>query len=150
MSEQRKAGLWPWLVIVIGVSFLAISGWSVYRAVTGGSRVTDPAYYSHGLKYNRTRIEERAAEALGWQLSTAMTADRLLVRLASAGAGPVSGCRGELLIFTGAKRLTLALTEKEAGLYSVELPVSLTGSLTGDLTLQRDGARLSRRLLINL
>lgn len=152
MPEQNKkrAGVWPWLVVIIGLSFLTITGWSIYRAIIGTSRVTDPAYYSHGLKYNQTKIEERAAESMGWSLSSALDGDRLLFTLETESADPVTGCRGELQIFSLDNRLSLALQEEEVGLYYAEIPEHLTGSLTGDLLLQRDGARLSRRLLINL
>jgi len=149
-KSDKKAGAWPWLVVIIGLSFLAITGWSIYRAIIGTSRVTDPAYYSHGLKYNQSEIEERAAESMGWRLSSVLKGERLLFTLETESAAPVSGCRGELLIFNRDNRFSVTLREGKAGLYSAVLPKNLTGSLTGDLVLQRDGARLSRRLLINL
>jgi hypothetical protein len=151
MSETRKkAGAWPLLVVVIGVSFLGVTGWSIYRAATGTSRITDPEYFSHGLKYNQTRIEERAAESLGWRLTSDLDEGRLLFTLQTEDAEPVSGCRGEVLIFDRDNRLSLPVHEEKAGYYYAELPAELSGSLTGDLLLQRDGARISRRLLINL
>jgi len=151
MSEIKKqVGGWPWLVVFIGLSFLTITGWSIYRASIGTSRVTDPAYYSHGLKYNQSTIEEKTAESMGWQLTSAIKGDRLIFTLETGGAKPVAGCKGELLIFNGDNRLSLALREEKAGLYYAVLPERLTGSLTGDLLLQRGGARLNRRLLINL
>jgi hypothetical protein len=151
MSESgKKVGVWPLLVVVIGVSFLGVTGWSIYRAAIGGSRITDPGYYSHGLRYNQTRIEERAAESMGWRLTSDIDEGRLFFTLQTEEAEPVSGCRGEVLIFDRDDRMSLPLREERAGYYTVDIPEKLTGSLTGDLLLQRDGARLSRRLLINL
>jgi len=149
-SEHKKVGKWPWLLIAVGGAFMVMTGWAVHRAALGTSPVTDPAYYSHGLKYNQSRIEARAAETLGWRVSSSLEDRKMTITLQAEDHKPVSGCLGELVIFNSEKRLSLALRENILGSYTVNIPGNLTGSLTGDLLLQRDGARINRRLLINL
>lgn len=34
MGKARSANLWPGLVVLLGVSFLVLTGWSVYRSAT--------------------------------------------------------------------------------------------------------------------
>jgi len=149
-EEQNKIGMWPYLLIFIGISFLGLSTWAIFLAAQGTSPVTDPAYYSHGLRYNQSRIEARAAEAMGWRVSSSIDDRKMTIALRTEDHEPVSGCFGEIILFNSEKRLSVSLQEESRGSYTAEIPGELSGSLTGDLLLQRDGARINRRLLINL
>jgi hypothetical protein len=156
MSEiaTRKTGPWPLLVGAIGVAFLAVTFWSIQQARERLSPVTDPEYYSHGLRYNQTSLEARAAVCGGWAMRSGLAGRRLTIVMENGQRQPVTGCRGELVIYDGShqasRRLELAVTETTAGSYRIDLPVDLAGSLTGDLSLRRDGVRFNRRLLISL
>jgi hypothetical protein len=150
MTEAKKTNIYPPMIILMIGGFLIFSGWSAFRAAEFGSKVTDPDYYSKGLKYNRTRIEAQAAEAMGWRVSSSLDKHRLTVTLNTDDHHPVSGCLGEVVVFNNEKRFSLPLQESSPGDYTAEIPADLAGSLTGDLLLQRDGARINRRLLINL
>ncbi len=152
---NRRTGAWPLLIITIGLAFIGVTAWSIIQAHEKVSPVTDPAYYSHGLRYNQTTLEERAAESGGWVMRTELTGRHLNIMLENKVHRAVAGCRGELVLYENsatqtARRLELSVREEEAGVYHLELPAELTGSLTGDLSLHRDGARFNRRLLINL
>ena len=138
------------MIMLLVSGFLIFSAWSAFQAAGFGSKVTDPDYYSKGLKYNQTRIEAQAAEAMGWRVSSSLVEHKLTVTLNTDDAEPVSGCLGEVVIFNNEKRLALSLQESSPGKYIADIPADLAGSLTGDLLLQRDGARINRRLLINL
>ena len=149
-TPQNKIGKWPWLIVLIGVLFLALTSWAIVMAARGTSPVTDPAYYSHGLRYNQSRIEALAAESMNWRVNSSLTENKLTIALKDGDQQPVPGCRGEIIVYSNDERLVLALREGSYGSYSVEIPGELSGNFTGDLLLQKDGARINRRLLINL
>ena len=150
MTKTKKKNIYPPMILLLIGGFLLFSAWSAFQAAEFGSTVTDADYYSKGLKYNQTRIEAKAAEAMGWRVSSSLEKHKLTVTLNTDDHQPVSGCLGEVVIFNSEKRFSLPLQESSLGDYTAEIPADLTGSLTGDLLLQRDGARINRRLLINL
>ena len=142
----------PWLIALLGSGFIALSAWSFYRAAHDTSAVTDTDYYSHGLRYNQTLLEQRAADSLGWQIAVNYAGDRLLVTLSDGGRQPVSGARGTLTLFRAEfpRPQQLLLQEGAAGRYQALLPAELTGELTAEVAFERAGARLQRRLLLAL
>lgn len=151
----RKTGAWPLLVGAIGLAFLGVSGWSIQQAREKVSPITDVNYYSHGLRYNQTSLEVKAAESAGWAMHSELSGRRLTIVLENGLRQPVTDCRGQLIIYDGggnqaSRRLVLAVSEAPPGSYNIALPHGLTGGLTGDLSLHRDGAVFNRRLLINL
>lgn len=142
----------PWLIVLLGIGFAAFTAWSFYRAAHGTSAVTDPDYYSHGLRYNQTLLEQRAADSLGWQVAIDLVGDRLLANLNDSGQQPISGARGMLTVFRSdlPQPLQLNLQESAPGRYQATLPAHLTGELTAAIAFERAGARLQRRLLLAL
>lgn len=155
-ATTRKTNLWPLLVIAIGAAFLAVTGWSIQQARQKLSPVTDRDYYRHGLRYNQTTLERKAAESAGWAMQSQLAGRRLTIAMANGDRQPVTGCTGQLIIYDGgsdqqaSRRLALPVSETPAGSYRIDLPADLKGSLTGDLSLHRAGAVFNRRLLINL
>jgi len=149
MSRLRH---FPWLIVVLGAGFTALSAWSFYRAALGTSAVTDADYYSHGLRYNQTLLERRAADSQGWQVTVAYAGDHLLVTLNDGGRQPVSGARGTLTLFRAElpRPQQLLLQEGTPGRYQALLPAGLSGELTAEVAFERAGARLQRRLLLAL
>jgi hypothetical protein len=152
---SHKPNRWPLLIITIGIAFIGVTAWSIIQAHEKVSPITDPAYYSHGLRYNQTTLEERAAESSGWLMHTELAGRQLNIRLENGEHRAVTGCRGELVLYENtdshpARRLQLPVREKEEGVYLLELPAELTGTLTADLSLHREGASFNRRLLLNL
>ena len=153
--SPKKTNPWPLLIVTIGLAFITVTAWSLIQAHEKASPITDPAYYSHGLRYNQTTLEKRAAESSGWEMGTELAGRRLKITLENGEHRAVSGCRGELVLYDTAangssQRLALPVREEGKGVYNLDLPPELQGSLTGDLSLQRDGARFNHRLLINL
>lgn len=149
---MRRTSSPPWLIILIGIGFLALSAWSIRAAARGASAVTDADYYSHGLRYNQTLLEQRAADSLGWQLTFAHGGGELQVTLSDARQLPISGAKGVLTIFRSdlAQPQRLLLHEASAGSYRVTPPVGLGGEVTAQVDFELDGARLQRRLLVVL
>jgi nitrogen fixation protein FixH len=140
------------MIIGLILFFLLLTGWSVYRAATGVSKVTNPRYYSHGLRYNDTLIEQEAAEGLGWQAVISLAKGRMEVRLTDRDGRPVPDARAEVALYrTEAKgdRL-LHLSEESPGFYAAALPEEISGRLSARLQINRMGAGLSRTLLLNL
>lgn len=148
MHATRNSNRWPQLIVALGLLFMAFSAWAAYRATTRVSKVTDREYYSHGLKYNQSLVEQRAAETMGWALAATVSGDRLEVRLSDRSGRPVTGCQGEASLLSDIIRLPLV--EDAPGLYSAPLKPDLQGEIAARLELNRDGARISRRLLLNL
>ena len=142
----------PWLLILIGCGFLALTAWSVYQAKQGTSDVTDRDYYSHGLRYNETLLERKAAESLGWSTQTVLQGHRITVLLMDAGKRPVTQARGKLTMMApgGLDLKEYLLEEHSAGRYSAELPAELKGEHSLALVFERAGARLNKRILLTL
>jgi nitrogen fixation protein FixH len=152
MNDAARSTHWPKVIIGLILFFLLLTGWSVYRAAKGVSEVTNPRYYSHGLKYNDTLIEQEAAAGLGWQVGIRLADGRVEVRLTDRDGRPVVQAQAEVALYrTQAKEHRLLhLAEESAGLYAAALPEGLSGSLSARLQITRLGAGLSRSLLLNL
>ena len=63
MNQNTENSRWPAFIILLVLTFVVFSWWSLQRAASGVSAVSDPNYYSHGLKYNSTNIEIQTAQA---------------------------------------------------------------------------------------
>lgn len=137
------------LVPVLLCSFLAFSSWAAYQAATRVSEISDRDYYSKGLKYNNTLLEKRAAGVLGWQLHSTLEDDDLVQYLKDRDGEPVSGARGTLSLQYQDNLLVLPLQETAPGIYRARLP-QLTGEHPIRADFERDGARISRRLLLTI
>lgn len=151
MTASLLHGFWPRLLFLLALLFVGITGWSIYRATTRVSAVTDAGYYSHGLKYNHTRVEQQAAESLGWTLSTALEDRRLQVRLHDRDGNAVAGASGDVTLYAvrSGNPTILPLVELAPGHYTTRLPAELRGEITARLQLVRDGAQLHRSLMFN-
>ncbi len=140
------------LILMLLLSFLVFSVWSARQASTRGSQVSDLNYYSKGLKYNNTRIEERAAASRGWQLETEIQNRILNFRLSDATGQPIRQAIGELTLFLKKENRVLHLqpTESQPGIYQLKLPDAISGSLQARIEFEQQGARINRQLLVNL
>lgn len=142
----------PWLIVCLVAVFLAMTAWSLYRAVQGSSAVTDADYYSHGLRYNQTMLEQKAAATQGWEAVPSLKGRLVTVELRDQERRAVAGARGELTLLDpvhpGTRRL--ALHEDKPGIYRAEVPVDLQGEQSVELSFQCNGARMTRRLLLSL
>lgn len=142
----------PWLIILLGIGFLALTGWSIYLAARGASAVTDADYYSHGLRYNQTLLEQKAAVSLGWDAAPEIHDRRVTIQLRDRDQRGVAGAHGTLAILKSGKPQDriLAFTEIGPGIYQAEFPAGTQGEQPVEVTFQRDGASLSKRLLFSL
>lgn len=150
-----KKNIWPLLLAIIGISFLAITGWSLFRAASGVSSVTDPGYYSHGLKYNATSIEIQAAASRGWTITPVLTHTSLKIHLTDASGSGITDGTGSIAFLdhsslASSATRSLAFTELKDGWYTMELPKNLPLSLTADIILSTDQATIQRRMLLNI
>jgi len=151
MPKPLPANRWPQLLLLVGVLFFCLTGWSVYRSVRGVSAVTDSHYYSHGLRYNASRIEKEAAEKLGWQVSIRLQDGYLISELTGPEGQPLRGVSAWLSVpGRGQKGSRLQLSESAAGRYGTMLPTELHGEVPALLTLSSGDTTLSRSLLLNL
>lgn len=148
---KRKSPYVLFILLLIG-AFVLFSLWSARQAATRGSQISDLNYYSKGLKYNNTRVEERAAASRGWQLETAINEHSLHFRLSDNKGLPISQANGELTLFLSEEQRVLRLQTSEAqpGLYLLKLPREISGSLQARIEFEQLGARVSRQLLVNL
>ena len=141
----------PWLIALLGSGFIALSAWSFYRAAHGTSAVTDADYYSHGLRYNQTQLEQNAASALGWDASVQLDGRQLRVVLTDSRQQPVTTARGTLtLLGSAGETLRLPLAEENGGIYYGIIPPGLRGELAAQIDFEHAGGRLSKRLLLAL
>lgn len=151
MPETPATNRWPCLLLILGLFFFAVTGWSVYRSVIGVSAVTDHHYYSHGLRYNDSLIEQKAAESLGWQVAVSLQNGHLASQWTGKDGQPVVGGEARLIVSAkGRATIALHLEEETSGRYGTSLPDGLRGEIQALLTLNHAGATLRRPLLLNL
>ena len=143
---------YPLLILLLLGSFLCFSVWSAMRAANLGPQVADADYYSKGLKYSSTLVEKRAAIVLGWTVSTQLAGRTLKFHLSDKQGQPVRAAKGTLLLYLpeSASSIRFPLQEIDTGVYQLHLTANMTGEKTARLEFERDGARLSRQLLLNL
>ena len=106
---------WVLLLIVIFAGFTALSAWSFFRAARGASPVTDRSYYSHGLRFNQTLLEQKAAGTLGWQVEATLHGRQLQLLLTDQSRQPVSAARTSATVTGGAQSEPLHLPRNRHG-----------------------------------
>jgi nitrogen fixation protein FixH len=143
---------WPLLIIILIAGFLALTAWSFFRAARGASAVTDSDYYRHGLRFEQTLLEQKAASSLGWAMQTALDNRQLRVQLQDRRQQPVTAAHAELImpVDRHGEPLRLPLREEPAGVYCVQLPATWHGEQIIRIDFERDGAHLSKQLILSL
>lgn len=151
MKSAPAKTLWPYIVIGLILVFLGLTFWSVRQATQGVSGVTNDKYYSHGLRYNETQLEQEAAAAMGWSMETELVARRLDIRILDSSGGDVDNITCSLELFPGkGAPIRQALPRQPGGRFTFDIPAQLQGQITIRLQANREGASLSRTLLVNL
>ncbi len=151
-DSKKKKNIYPALILLLLGSFLLFSSWSAFQAAGLGSRVTDTAYYSKGLKYNTSQVEKRAAEVLGWNVETRLDGQIIEFLLTDSRGDTVDDATGSLYLAIpgAAENVRIPLDEIASGHYRVHLNDHINGTIQARLELERQGARLNRQLLLNL
>ncbi len=150
MSINRTTNHWPAFLVALVLAFAAFSWWSLERAASGVSPVTDPNYYRHGLKYNSTSLELQSAQTLGWTVRPKLQGRILTVQVDDADQTGIPGCQGAITLHTETATPPLALSDAGHGLYTATIPANLPLTLEASLTLTKAQATVQRRLLISL
>lgn len=152
-----KKLFWPGVILTIGLSFLAVTGWSIFRAATGASSVTDPDYYSHGLKYNSTSLEVKASQAQGWEITPRVDNDILTIKLTTKDKESIPNCSGKVIFLSlaGLKKQDSSappsadFTETSPGTYAAGLPTNLQLPAYATVRLAKNKTAIHRKILIN-
>ncbi len=151
MDIHTTISRWPAFIISLALAFAIFTWWSLTRAASSVSPVTDSGYYQHGLEYNDTHHELLAAETMGWQILPQVNGRRLTIQVEDGRQAGVPGGRGFIAVQAEAGQPTpLPLTDAGQGRYTVDLPAGLPSTVAADLTLSKGQATLQRRLLIAL
>jgi nitrogen fixation protein FixH len=147
-----KTNSYPLFIILLISCFLGFSAWSAIRAIDAGPEVTDPDYYSKGLKYSSTVLEKRTAAVLGWKVETLLTGRTIEFHLSDKEGKPVETAKGDIFLYLAGstKSKQLPLKETEPGVYIFNLTSHMTGEINARLEFERKGARINRQLLLNL
>ena len=98
MTETNNKTAYPFLLLAMICCFLIFLAWSAFKAAGLGSKVTDADYYTKGLKYNTTMVEKRAAEVLGWKLSTRLEGRLLEFHVVDSSGSVVDKAAGTLYL----------------------------------------------------
>lgn len=147
-----RKNIYPLLIITLLGSFLGFSLWSAMQAAERGPQIADADYYSKGLKYSSTLVERKAAESLGWTVSTQLTDGKLNFLLSDKQGEPVLAAQGVLYLYL-AKSATsrhFPLKDMGKGIYQLQLTKDMSGEMAARLEFDRHGAHLNRQLLLNL
>jgi nitrogen fixation protein FixH len=143
----------PYLLFILLIlgAFLIFSIWSARQAATRGTEISDPLYYSKGLKYNLSQAEAQNATGEGWQLETKFAAKILRFHLSDLNGNPIQQATGRFTLYLNHpdQELNLPAREEQPGIYLTRVPETIRGSLSAKIEFSRQGARLSRRLLVN-
>jgi nitrogen fixation protein FixH len=150
--KNRRKNRSPKIIMLLIGSFIVFLGWSAHQAATRGSDIADRDYYSKGLRYNTTLIEKQAASVLGWKVEVALREHTLDIILHDRQNLPVNSGEATLYLYqpSASSPLELGLSEIRPGTYRLVLPDDLSGEIRARLDLHREGARISRNLLLNL
>ncbi len=150
MSKNKN--FYPAFILFTIGGFICFLAWSALQAANSGPKVTDADYYSKGLRYTSTLLEKKAAEALGWEVSTHLEDHTLQFQLQNKEKQPVTSAKGTITFYQrgASAKFALPLEEVGEGIYQLELTSELTGTINAHLEFERDGARLKRQLLLNL
>jgi len=151
MTKSRKSP-YIWFILLLLGAFILFSIWAARQAAKNGSRIADPAYYSKGLKYTNTQLEKQAAASQGWSLTTKIEQKTLRFALVDHLNQPITEAYGEMTLYLSERKELLHLNPQETapGHYQVNLPQDLHGSLQARIEFVREGARISRQLLVSL
>lgn len=98
MTSSKKT-VAPLIILALILAFICFLIWSALQAKNFGPRITDPDYYSKGLRYNTTLVEKRAASVLGWTISSSIRNGQLRVRLLDKQLRPVAKANGQLFLY---------------------------------------------------
>ena len=147
MTSRKPFPLY--LALLLG-GFIVFLGWSARQASTDGARITDRDYYSKGLRYNTSQVERRAASVLGWQVLADLDDRTLSLQLNDRDGSSVEGADIVLTLMTPSRQIPLVPREQLAGTYLFQMPTDIYGEIPARYTIQREGARIERQLLINL
>jgi len=145
---------WPAFIIVLIAGFAAFSWWSIDRAASQVSAVSDPDYYAHGLKYHSASLDAKASATAGWTVTPQLAGKALIIEVRDATHQAIAGCQAIITFPPGqtAARMPIApiaLTDTGDGRYSGTLPAGLPTSVSATLTLNKDQATAQRQILIN-
>lgn len=146
---MTRSRFWPGLLLGLGVGFAGLMGWSVHRAETRGSPISDRAYYRHGAELDAELAARRAAQDAGWTVVAVLRGGDLHVRLAGEAGQPLTGADVVLRLSEGRDGGPLRLAEGPAGEYVVRLPARLPSPVPAQLRVARGDARLERSLLLS-
>jgi nitrogen fixation protein FixH len=150
---KSKIGMSPYLLFILLIlsAFVIFSIWSARQAATRGTEISDPLYYSKGLKYNLSQAEEQNATGEGWHLETTFADKMLRFHLSDLKGDPIRKAAGSVTLYLNNpdQELNLPTKEEQPGIYLTRVPETIHGSLSATVEFSRQGARLNRRLLVN-
>jgi len=151
---KQHTNYWIGGLIMLGLFFVLITGWSIFTASSGVSSVVDPYYYDHGLKYNNSEVERNAAAVMDWNIDVRVIERLVTINLQKASQDPVSGCRGQLSLHSPKSDIkqvaSLELKELSPGIYAVQLPINIAGTVPAELVLGKDNILIRRSILLNI
>lgn len=142
---------WITLLLLIGMFFAALTGWSVYQAVCSSSQIIDRDYSRQ--RQPATQDEYRDVVEADWVVQIFVTPPMLRVKLTDASGTPVRGAAGRIDLFDPENRTetdVLPLLENEAGMYLGSLPAELDGEINGMLSFRLDNKLYRKKLAIFL
>ncbi len=74
MSKQRKPGWWyPWIFVAFFAVIVTVNGIMMYFAFDSWTGLETEGHYVKGLAYDTNVEAARAQDALGWDVSLAVT-----------------------------------------------------------------------------
>jgi nitrogen fixation protein FixH len=145
----------PWLFVAGFAIVIAVNATMVWFAVGSFSGLYSDRPRETGLHYNDVIAEQKARDALGWQVSASWRAEesRLEVRVIGPDGRPLADAHATAELVRPAEKrppLPVALTSVGAGQFAATVDLPERGNWDLDVTVEQDGKRyaVTRRMFL--
>jgi len=159
-AKERRLLLWPLIVPGLLLLQVAVSGLTLYAALSNPSFAAEPDYYRKAMDWDATAARKRAEAALGWRLqvdvsSTTSASNERAVRVLvhDRDGKPVEGAAVSAEVFhhaRAAERSEVVFSGDGAGCYAATLEMRRIGLWEFRLKVLRGEERVTATRVVDV
>jgi nitrogen fixation protein FixH len=154
-ATPRRSGYIPWLFVAAFAVVIAVNGIMIWFAIGSFSGLYTQGAREQGLHYNAVVAEQKARDALGWNVDASWNdrAHRLEVALRHADGSALSGASVDVALVRPAEKrepFAVAMRETADGRYAGEVALPARGNWDLEIEVAADGHRFgfTRRMFL--